>query len=420
VAAAIPEESVLIEVVRVAVRPSVVQDDAAPDALRYVALRLDRDGRMDYADLGEAGVVDGLVDRWRSALQRAADDFSSEPAARELDHAAGALGSAVWRPLARLAGDARRIFFVPDGALHQVYVPALPSGGGRFQIETGPPIHVLSTGRDLARMQEPPPPGNPAMSLLALGGVTFPAGPPGPARGSVPCPSLGSLAWPPLAQSRREIDGIRNLFLDRGPILALTGAAATENRLKREAPRHTVLHLATHGFFLDDDCGGAAPNPLLLSGLVLAGAGGTGDRTAGDDGLLTAEEITVLDLSAVHLSVLSACNSGLGRVTAGEGVFGLRRALEIAGARSIVTSLWPVPDRHGRRWMTSFYTAWLAGQPMFEAARGASLNRLADLRRREATPHPFLWGGFVTAGDWRSAVNPPVARRGAMDPARPR
>jgi len=132
------------------------------------------------------------------------------------------------------------------------------------------------------------------------------------------------------------------------------------------------------------------------------------DRTLRkEDGLLTAEEVATLDLSSVGLTVLSLCNTGLGLVTVGEGVFGLRRALEIAGSKSMVMSLWPIPDRQARRWMMSFYTAWIEGRPVDDAARRASLDLLADLRRREVTPHPFLWGGLVTAGDWQSAVIPP-------------
>ena len=91
----------------------------------------------------------------------------------------------------------------------------------------------------------------------------------------------------------------------------------------------------------------------------------------------------------------------LGEVTSGQGVLGLRRAAEIAGARSVVMSLWTVPDRWARRWMTAMYTEWLDGTSVVEAAQAASLAALNRLREQGREPHPYLWAGFVTAGDWR-------------------
>jgi len=191
----------------------------------------------------------------------------------------------------------------------------------------------------------------------------------------------------------------------------LEGAAAGETRFKQEAPGRRVLHLATHGFFIGETCsdkekGGekataAAGNPLLLSGLVLAGANRLAQSPAtGDDGILTAEELAALDLSATEMVVLSACDTGRGAVANGEGVLGLRRALEIAGARSVVMSLYPVRDRQAGRFMDRFYHARLGGRPIPDAARAASLQALQDLRRSERPAHPYYWAGFVTAGDW--------------------
>jgi CHAT domain-containing protein len=140
---------------------------------------------------------------------------------------------------------------------------------------------------------------------------------------------------------------------------------------------------------------------VRLSGLVLSGANHAGgkERTATSDGILTAEEIVGMDLRGVDLTVLSACDTGRGEVAAGEGVFGLRRALEIAGVRTIVMSLWPVPDRQARRWMVDFYRGHLIeGAAAFDAARRASLSILEDLRTRGVPTHPYMWTGFVVAG----------------------
>lgn len=181
-------------------------------------------------------------------------------------------------------------------------------------------------------------------------------------------------------------------------VTVLTGAQAVEEALLRDAAGKRFLHLAKHGFFLGS-CGDAE-DPLLHSGLVLAGANrADGDETGVSDGILTAEEIVATDLRGVELAVLSACDTGRGAVTVGEGVFGLRRALEIAGVRTAVMSLWPVPDRQARRWMVDFYRARvLESATARDAARRASMTLLSDLRSKELPAHPYLWTGFVVAG----------------------
>ena len=134
---------------------------------------------------------------------------------------------------------------------------------------------------------------------------------------------------------------------------------------------------------------------------MLAGANGAASQAAeGDDGILTAEEMAALDLRGVDLAVLSGCDTGRGQTAVGEGVFGLRRAFEIAGVRSLIMSLWRIPDRETRRWMTLFYSDRLSGASVSAAARNATLANLADLRERERPTHPFVWAGIVAAGDW--------------------
>jgi len=99
--------------------------------------------------------------------------------------------------------------------------------------------------------------------------------------------------------------------------------------------------------------------------------------------------------------VLSACRTGAGRVMNGEGVLGLRRAFEIAGAGTLVMSLWSVEDESTRAWMRELYTGRLAGRSTIEAVRGASLSMIEARREAGLTAHPFYWGAFVAAGDWR-------------------
>jgi CHAT domain-containing protein len=135
----------------------------------------------------------------------------------------------------------------------------------------------------------------------------------------------------------------------------------------------------------------------LRSGLALAGVntwldGGTLPAEA-EDGVLTAEDVTGLDLFDTDLVVLSACETGLGAVRAGEGVFGLRRAFQLAGARAVVMSLWKVPDEATHELMTEFYRNLLAGQPRADALRSA------QLAMRARYPDPRYWGAFILQGD---------------------
>ena len=136
---------------------------------------------------------------------------------------------------------------------------------------------------------------------------------------------------------------------------------------------------------------------MLRSGLALAGANtwlkaGHPPEEA-EDGLLTAEDVTGLDLLATELVVLSACETGLGQVHVGEGVFGLRRAFVLAGARTLVMSLWKVPDEPTRELMEDFYGRLLAGEGRAEALRQAQLAMKAKY------PDPFYWGAFICQGD---------------------
>ena len=202
-------------------------------------------------------------------------------------------------------------------------------------------------------------------------------------------------------------------------------SSALEGLIKTVCRSPRILHLATHGFFLPDQerdpnrdgrglgfdfgefagakdslarlSGPMMENPMLRSGLALAGANtwlkrGELPETA-EDGLLTAEDVTGLDLLATELVVLSACETGLGQVHVGEGVFGLRRAFVLAGAKTLVMSLWKVPDEPTRELMEDFYGRLLAGRGRAEALREAQLAMKAKY------PDPFYWGAFICQGD---------------------
>lgn len=388
--------------------------------------------RPELVPLGPAEAIAADVSMWRTRV--AAKPIGLKPALGRLEREYRAAGESlrrrIWDPIAKRLEGARLVLVVPDGVLHLVSLATLPVGQDRYLLESGPTFHYLSAERDLVRVR---PRTEAAPSLLALGGANFDGEP-----GVVPretlerarvepvslatshvyrgpqaaCGDSRLMEFKALPGSVKEVEQVGSLWRDAGGpkaarILTLTGAAANEAMLKRAAPHYSVLHLATHGFFVDDRCG-AGPSgrsevsPLLRSGLALAGANRRHTSgPEGEDGILTAEEIASLDLTAVDLAVLSACGTGLGEIEAGEGVFGLRRAFEVAGARALITSLWPVEDQTARAWMTELYTSRARGLPIPEAVRQASLTLLEARREAGKSTHPFHWGAFVGAGDRR-------------------
>ena len=374
----------------------------------YTAFVLPAGGDSAVAiDLGDAATIDRLVEDWRTEvlLPRPGD----LPAARGRYRAAGAaLRSAIWDPVESSLGDPRLVFVVPDGALHRVSFATLPVEDDRYLLEESTRVHYLSAERDLLSRGSDDEPGT---GLLALGGPRFDG--PDDASGDSRRPRFS-----PLPGTAQEAESIARMW--DGESLLLTGADATETTLKREAPGRRIVHLATHGFFRADrravprassrGIGGLGPRQpaasspvasLALSGLALAGANSSPPSSGDDDGILTAEEIASLDFSGTEWVVLSACDTGLGDIEAGEGVVGLRRAFEVSGVGTIVMSLWDVEDEAARRWMEELYRSrFTHGRSTIESVSGASRAVLEWCRAQRGTDHPYFWGAFIAVGDW--------------------
>jgi CHAT domain-containing protein len=191
--------------------------------------------------------------------------------------------------------------------------------------------------------------------------------------------------WSFLPGTAEEAQTIESMFADA---VVLTDTEATADALRAvDSPR--FLHIATHGFSADDDPDSPGDdNPMLRSGLVLAGEEGAS--------LILASEIAALDLDGTELVVLSACESGLGDAVNGEGVFGMRRALVLAGARSQVMSLWPVDDPATAEFMKGFYGRLIQGASVSEALRQTKL----EMKNSERYGETRYWAPFVLAGDW--------------------
>ena len=382
-------------------------------------------GAVALVPLGEAGPVTKAVERWRATY-----GVGKVPAAGDADPAAE-LRTLVWEPIAKHLGPAVTTVLVsPDGPLHGVPFAALPgSKPGTYLLHeyafATVPVPVL-----LPEMMERKPARPQAASLLLMGGIDFGAGqeqPAGDRAGKLPpVPQFLKLAG-----TDSEVNDLRAQFEDAFPDAPAPQVfkkdRATKVAFLENAPRHPYLHLATHGFFAAEteksalDAGDrglrnftmdrvtVGRNPALLSGVVFAGVNRT-DRPK-EDGVLTALEAGELDLSRTELVVLSACETGRGRVAGGEGVLGLQRAFQVAGARTALASLWQVPDEETHQLMREFYRRlWDAKTPVSRAAalRQAQLWMLDNAKRSgiqlpEAKPGvpPHVWAAFVLSGDWR-------------------
>ncbi|BAZ21218.1 tetratricopeptide TPR_2 repeat protein [Kalymmatonema gypsitolerans NIES-4073] len=327
-----------------------------------------------------------------------------------------ALRAAIYDPLLAVFGNCQRLFLAPDGDLTRLPFEVLPLDHTQRLIDEYC-ISYLGTGRDLLRF-----------------GITFNGHPTEPLVIADPDFDL-STEKPPTScdipksfgRQSRDLNG-RTLHFKHLPgtrvegeqISAMLGVqpwlegTALESQLKAcRSPR--ILHFATHGFFLEDQkhepkqehfdpmgrlSGHGLENPLLRSGLALAGANTWLKYKSlppeAEDGVITAEDVSGLDLLNTELVVLSACETGLGEIHTGEGVFGLRRAFVLAGAKTLVMSLWQVPDRQTQELMTDFYTRVLQGQPCADALREA------QLEMKKKYPNPLYWGAFICQGDLNS------------------
>jgi CHAT domain-containing protein len=400
--------------------------------------------------LGRAEEIEPLVFDWGQEVTRGTriPGRSAKQAESAYRAAGEALRHKVWDPIAVHLNKTRQVLVVPDGVLHTVNFASLPTGLSDYLIDNGPLIHYQSAERDIILSKKSQLRGT---GILAMGAPSFDEkslfaslSPEGETDKGVlakakslfsfrgtrsSCGDFKSLKFAPLPATQKEIKEIADIWKKggerNGDVLNRTGLMANERDFKISAPGRQLLHIATHGFFLEGECPSifmhsekkrgpqwegvgtpptiAGENPLLLTGLALAGANNR--EAAGpeeEDGILTAEEVATLDLSGVKWVVLSACDTGLGKIRSGEGVFGLRRAFRIAGAQTLITSLWAVEDETARKWMRTLYEKrFLKEQNTAESVHDTSLELLQERRRKNESTHPFYWAGFVASGDWR-------------------
>jgi tetratricopeptide (TPR) repeat protein len=400
------------------------------DIPRYLALVLHRGEKagaapeVRFVDLGEIRAIDTAIDAWQAAVRKGRRDETAERR----------LGELLWAPLVKVLREKKRLFLAPDGQLAILPFEALRLDDGRFLIEE---YHVsyLNSCRDV--MPRPQPPEKPDVAVVLADPdyeatsdnepVSKPAAV--AAAGDVPRDLVfGGTAPRRLPGFAREADAAAKLLEARRGWreVHLRSASATEEALQKVG-RCRLLYCITHGFFLPDAARPApekgtrelglagpslqrsplldlGPDPRLRSGLVLAGANRWQERVKKglSDGLLTALEVEQLDLWGTELVILSACDTGRGEVQIGEGVLGLRRAFQLAGAECVLASLWPVEDKATELLLQDFLRRWLDGKPPASALREAQLAAIAGLRKsknkRLAEASPLLWAGFICHG----------------------
>lgn len=399
----IPDDAVLLEYM--VYTPFDVQSHRWKSP-RYGVYIMNKDGLIQGIDLGEAREIDELISQWRTYLGWATFHGDEELQRQEmLSMLAPQLYGLIFEPLIPFIDDSSQVLIAPDSQLNLIPFAALQDGEGRYLLEDYL-ISYLTSGRDLLRLHnqfESESPavvvGNPSYSLDSSGVMvsgenrqrSFDL------RGLAGCCEA-------LPGTAEEVRAIAPLF-DNARVYTEDEALAG-NILNLKAPE--ILHLATHGFFLSDvsmelpenvsstnnqNSITRSENPLLRSGLAFAGFNPATNQL---EGALTALDISSLDLWGTQLVTLSACQTGVGEVRNGDGVYGLRRALVLAGAQTQVMSLWNVDDMATKHLMVNYYQRLSNGEGRSHALRQVQLEMLNSGNYNS----PYYWSAFTLSGNW--------------------
>ncbi len=315
-------------------------------------------------------------------------------------------------------------YFSPDGVYHLINVEALYDPNNQHYVLDQVEVHLLTSTRDL--LDEGEMPGDTEKRAVLIGAPDFDRVSEGNGNNTaaleqtlrwIDLPGIGGIA--PLPGTRQEMEEVGRLLEEHHWHVEtwLQEEASVEQLFAVKQP--TILHIATHGYFMlppETGTGLGMPrglltmdnqhsikdeslHPLLLSGLLLAGAQqafSEVDDPEGEDkvvdGIFSAYDASNLRLSGTQLVVLSACETALGPVRYGEGIYGLQRAFRMAGAKTLICSLWRVSDAATEQLMVSFYQHWLKSGDIHGAFRQAQ----QELRRHY--PDPYYWGAFVVIG----------------------
>jgi CHAT domain-containing protein/lipopolysaccharide biosynthesis regulator YciM len=396
----------------------LVYKDRRSEVLAVVATKDGKQGNhINLVSLGKLLIMQQAVAEYRRMIQ--AEDTEED----ELKEAGQELYATIWKPLLPYLKNRQTIYIVPDSILHLLPFDTLIDESDRYLLESRD-LRILSSSRDLAISALP----------TAEEGILIVAGPDydvdtiqelkkeimdrrGAVSNGLRLASVGlrSLSFDKLAGAEKEgaaIKTVSDRLKIKSTIYSKGQAEEQQLRLIKQPP--WIVHIATHGFFLKPEDSmirrllslqrgvrnrlpPPGDNPLLRAGLAFAGINANapflGDIDTNNDGILTALEALKLNLSGTELVVLSACETGVGEIHAGEGVYGLRRAFQEAGVSSVLNSLWPVSDEGTRLLMVGFYNEMLAGKTVRQALKASQLSML-----KTEWDHPYYWAAFVVVG----------------------
>jgi len=381
--------------------------------VNYAALMIDKTSKHPKLILLENGLAleNKYIKNYRNAIRyKVKDQYSYD---------------FYWKPIAEETKQYDKIYFSPDGIYNQISVNVLLNTETNKHVLEEQNIQLLTNTKDLIAYREQKSSSNLASAPTLFGFPNYNKG----------------ISESEIDEEKGASDIVENASLNRGLrgslqryirgnalVTSLPGTKEEVNKIGiiyqgskfpqpktyledqadeiqlKSVKNPQVLHIATHGFFLEDnetinneEKDKYSENPLLKSGLIMAGANSfiaTGlNQNARQDGILTAYEAMNLDLNNTELVVLSACETGLGELKNGEGVYGLRRAFQVAGADAIIMSLWSVDDEATQELMTSFYQNWIGGEDKLTAFNNAQKTI------KEKYKSPFYWGAFVMVGE---------------------
>lgn len=393
-------------------------------AQKLVAATLRKDGETPVFGMVKYGAmkpIDEAIVKYRTEIQ------NEEIEMDDLLDIGQQAYKQVWQPLEKSLGGRTKVYLIPDGMLNILPVSALVEANRKYLIERVD-LHVLNSSRDLLPSHIPAAKGGYFINAgpdyntdEVVGKETLEKARSRSAGNDVQSAVRGmsgmrGLKFDPLPGAEKEGQLIQRTVEGQGKPTAIYSKAAAQEKVLREMERPPeVLHIATHGFFLKADdtlrkrllklqrssdfqFPPPGDNPLLRAGLAFAGINSNaqvlGDIDTDNDGVLTALEVLGLDLTGTRLAILSACETGLGEVHEGEGVYGLRRSFQEAGAQSVVSSLWEVSDAGTQTLMAALYKRLLAGKTPHDALREAQLEML----RNSQWSMPYIWSAFFMVG----------------------
>jgi CHAT domain-containing protein/tetratricopeptide (TPR) repeat protein len=374
----------------------------------WYAFALRHDGQIQLKRVGNVDALSAQLREWYLALRNPESDLS------RMRNDGGALRHVLLDPFSG-GKPVRHLFLVPEGELYRLSFAALPDAKQGYLIESGVSVHTLANEYDV--VARTPIVG--AATLLAGAPAFASAKSDVTATSRQLCVRAAQEGFAAIPNAARELDDLRALLsASSSQITVVRGVDATKQHVIDALTQANIVHLATHGFSLDESCAEAAgsrgvmlgraassdasgaESTSVVSGLAFAGA----NVIAGQApiGILSAGELATLDLSKVSWVALSACDSGLGPIGRNEGVFGMRRALRLAGARTVVMSLWQVDDEATADLMEALYRQRFVAHDDIPDAMAAAMRAVVTSRRAEGkSDHPYYWAAFVSEGSWR-------------------